>query len=343
MTEKRRITQDEIEMSCAKHNECIEEGKGEPAVFEGCIFEGLSMKEMQFNSAEFRSCEFIGCDLTGIGLCFSTLANVTFTECKCRGLTAEEATLENVSFNRCNLVNAMFGHDSVKNISFVGCDQNNMVVNKCYEPSKRIVHIETEQIRRMGEKEGLILQGCGGDPKEWLDGINDMLTENGILRNGSKFESCMVFEHKGCTSVLFPFEGVELNMGRLAMWRLQTHEQFGGTWLSDYVPNKLGGFISEEQSQERRKPDCPLIGQDSNIFSLMGIASHTLKQNGMAVEAREMCYKIMGCGSYAEALTILDDYVTIVSIDEYAEEDEDCGEDCDECEDEDIGMKGGME
>ena len=39
-----------------------------------------------------------------------------------------------------------------------------------------IERITDNQLRRMGEKEGLILQGCGGDPQEWLDGINDMLT-----------------------------------------------------------------------------------------------------------------------------------------------------------------------
>jgi hypothetical protein len=35
------------------------------------------------------------------------------------------------------------------------------------------------------------------------------------------------------------------------MWRLHTHEQFGGTWLSDYVPNRLGGFVlCEEECDE---------------------------------------------------------------------------------------------
>ena len=31
-----------------------------------------------------------------------------------------------------------------------------------------------------------------------------------------------------------------------------------------------------------KKPKCPLIGQDGNIFNLMGIASKTLKRNGMS-------------------------------------------------------------
>ena len=32
--------------------------------------------------------------------------------------------------------------------------------------------ITTDDLRRMNGKEGLVLQGCGGDPQEWLDGIN---------------------------------------------------------------------------------------------------------------------------------------------------------------------------
>ena len=48
--------------------------------------------------------------------------------------------------------------------------------------------VKTEELRRMNGKEGLILQGCGGDPQEWLDGINGLLTDEGILKNGSKFD-----------------------------------------------------------------------------------------------------------------------------------------------------------
>lgn len=105
--------------------------------------------------------------------------------------------------------------------------------------------ITTDALRHMSDSEGLILQGCGGDLQEWLDGINEMLTENGILKDGTKFQNISSFENEGLTCLLYPFEGVKLDVGKLAMWRLQTHATFGGTWLSDYVPNRLGGFIPE--------------------------------------------------------------------------------------------------
>lgn len=104
--------------------------------------------------------------------------------------------------------------------------------------------VTTDDLRRMNGKEGLVLQGCGGDPQEWLDGINGLLTDEGILKNGSKFENISVFQNGSLTNILFSFEdGAEIDMGKLAIWRLRSHEQFGGTWLSDYVPNQLGGFI----------------------------------------------------------------------------------------------------
>ena len=70
--------------------------------------------------------------------------------------------------------------------------------------------------------------------------------------------------------------------------------------------------------QERQKPSCPLIGQHGNIFHLMGLASRTLRQCGMADEAKEMQNRIMGgdCHSYEEALGIISEYVeTELSVD----------------------------
>ena len=192
--------------------------------------------------------------------------------------------------------------------------------------------IRAEELRRMNGQERLILQGCGGELQDWVDGINDMLIKSDILFDGTKFkaENCLAFENEGLTNLLFPFsEDVKLNMGKLAMWRLQTHSNFGGKWLSDYVDNMLGGFIPEKAS-EQKKPDCKLIGEDGNIFNLMGIASRTLRQNGMVEQAVEMRDRICASGSYGEALCIIGDYVNITG-----------DADLDECEDESMEF-GGM-
>ena len=185
----------------------------------------------------------------------------------------------------------------------------------------RIRTISTGQLRRMGDQEGLVLQGCGGDLQEWVDGINEILAQEGILKKGAGFEEAYTFRHDGLTCMLFPFkENMELDMGKLAIWRLASYSTFGGTWLSDYVPNRLGGFIQEQKTApERIKPDCPLIGEDGNIFRIMGIASETLRENGMQEQAEEMRSRIFQCQSYDSALSIIGDYVNI-TVKEQAEE-----------------------
>lgn len=189
-----------------------------------------------------------------------------------------------------------------------------------------IKYIAAEELRKMGDREGLILQGCGGDLNEWVEGINDLLTAEGILLDGTKFEHCAAFTHDGVTCILYPFEDVKLDIGKLAMWRLHTHEHFGGTWLSDYVPNRLGGFV-----EQKAKPDCPLIGEDGNIFNLVGLAARTLRENGMAIEASEMTQRVYASDNYDKALGIIGEYVNITSA-------EDMDEDYDEYHDERMEM-----
>ena len=176
--------------------------------------------------------------------------------------------------------------------------------------------ITTDELRKRFQDEGLILQGCGGDPQEWVDGINEMFTSDSILLNGTKFQNCSVFEHDSRTCILYPLDDeVDVNIGKLAMWRIQTHSNFGGVWLSDFVHNELGGYLAPEE-QSVTKPDCPLIGQNGNIFNLMAIASRTLDEHGMTAEAHEMRQRILESGSYYKALDIIGEYVNITSVED---------------------------
>lgn len=170
--------------------------------------------------------------------------------------------------------------------------------------------ITISEVRQMNGMEGLVIQGCGGDLNEWINGINGLLSEAGILNNEETFRDVFAFEHDGRTNLLFMMDNMDLEAGKLAMWRLQTHELFGGTWLSDYRVNKLG-VSADERLAQSDKPDCPLIGQDGNIFVLMGIASRTLKAHGLGDQAKEMSDRITSSGSYSEALNIIGKYVNI--------------------------------
>ena len=124
-----------------------------------------------------------------------------------------------------------------------------------------VKNIVAAELKAMRNYEGLVLQGCGGDAQEWIDGINEMLIEEKILLNGTKFSEAVTFQNDDLTCLIFKFEeNIKLDIGKLAIWRLKTHSEFGGTWLSDYVPNKLGGFVEEQETA-----DAPQDGMNMSL------------------------------------------------------------------------------
>ena len=66
---------------------------------------------------------------------------------------------------------------------------------------------------------------------------------------------------------------------------------------------------TQEQVQMTRRPKMQLIGQDGNIFAIMGRASRLLKNAGQSDKAKEMCDRVTASQSYSEALNIVSEYV----------------------------------
>ena len=63
-----------------------------------------------------------------------------------------------------------------------------------------VKQIKKEELRKMHGREGLVLQGCGGDLKEWVDGINETLEQEGILPKGKRLDDVAVFQNEGVTN-----------------------------------------------------------------------------------------------------------------------------------------------
>ena len=57
------------------------------------------------------------------------------------------------------------------------------------------------------------------------------------------------------------------------------------------------------------RPKMQLIGQDGNIFAIMGRASRLLKNAGQSDKAKGMCDRVTASQSYSEALNIVSEYV----------------------------------
>ena len=90
--------------------------------------------------------------------------------------------------------------------------------------------------------EYLILQGCGGKLKEWVDGITNLLKENNIITNSFEFNEIYSFENNNLTNMAFALNSKDIDIEKLALFRLKIRECFGAMWLSDYIDN---GYIKD--------------------------------------------------------------------------------------------------
>lgn len=57
------------------------------------------------------------------------------------------------------------------------------------------------------------------------------------------------------------------------------------------------------------KPAVQVIGEDGNVFSIIGRVSRALKRAGEPELAKEWSEKAMSCGSYDEVLRLMFNYV----------------------------------
>lgn len=65
----------------------------------------------------------------------------------------------------------------------------------------------------------------------------------------------------------------------------------------------------QDHMQMTQRPKMQLLGQDGNIFAIMGRASRLLKSSGQGDKAKEMRDRVMSCDSYQKALNIISEYV----------------------------------
>ncbi len=186
-----------------------------------------------------------------------------------------------------------------------------------YEPS----------IREYIEKEKELLDD-GGNLAPYIDSSLPRLREN-VLRidpdvvvYDGKLCSCATVELKQELSerdwnALFDYisgqysdgwgEGFEQRDIPVADGILNVH-----FWQPDQrCPIVLDALPGQEPAVPRQahKPKMKLIGQDGNIFSILGRAGRLLRQNGQRKQAEEMFQRVQNCGDYYKALGIISEYV----------------------------------
>lgn len=64
-------------------------------------------------------------------------------------------------------------------------------------------------------------------------------------------------------------------------------------------------------NKQIKKPTVQLTGQDGNVFNLLSICVRALKRNQQHDEASELQRRVLSCGSYDEALVLMNQYCEV--------------------------------
>ncbi len=150
----------------------------------------------------------------------------------------------------------------------------------------------------------MILQGCGGDLNNWVKEFTNMLKDEGIVNDSFSFDEVYSFENDNLINLAFAINNGNIDIGKLAIFRLKLRNVFGAMWLSDYIDNYL-----KDIKEINKKPKAPIVGADGNVFNLIGICSQTLKRAGYHDQAKEMVNRVTNSHSYEEALSIMCEYI----------------------------------
>lgn len=129
--------------------------------------------------------------------------------------------------------------DNGSSLGLVVGDDQFKVINK-----SKIKELSCSEVKELRDRnyEFLILQGCGGELSEWVDGFTKMLKDEGIVKDSFSFDEVYSFQNNNLTNMAFALNNKDLDISKLAMFRLRIRETFGAMWLSDYIDN---GYIKD--------------------------------------------------------------------------------------------------
>lgn len=115
--EYRHLTEEQVQVACAKHLLWLYDEGGEQADFSGCDLSGMDLSKQKLNSAIFAETKLSSMRLTEAELCFADFTGAVLSDCDAKNISADEAVFKNAVLLDCDLSGARMEH-----CNFTGAD-----------------------------------------------------------------------------------------------------------------------------------------------------------------------------------------------------------------------------
>lgn len=156
----RKLTQQDLEIMCAKHTLWLNDAGGECADFSNCLLDDLNLNRKNLNNAIFDGAKIVNCDLSRAELCFATFRNARIHCCILSDTMAEEAVFKNTAFRSVECERGTFTHSNFSGASFCDCRFSNSNLTMCCLDKTDFGDIP---------KVSIILDGCSYEESVWKE------------------------------------------------------------------------------------------------------------------------------------------------------------------------------
>lgn len=157
------LTQEDVDIMCAKHFLFAHDSGGEEADFSHCLLKDLDLHGKELNGASFRGARLVNCNIEDCGLCFSDMSDAQFFHCSGAGLSAEEAQLSGVQFISSDFHGAYFTHSDCTQMKIRDSDFSGASFQNCCIDSADFGDTVLDEQQK---------RGCMDDRAEWEQASN---------------------------------------------------------------------------------------------------------------------------------------------------------------------------
>lgn len=128
---RRKLTQDEVDVICAKHTLWLHNDGGERADFTDCLLKRIDISKRELDQAIFTGAKLVDCDLSETRLNGADFSNVKMYHCRAAHIQAKNATFKGALIQMCDLAISNLLHSNFSHVTFQDTDGCHCNMNYC--------------------------------------------------------------------------------------------------------------------------------------------------------------------------------------------------------------------
>ena len=161
-----RLTQEQVDIICARHTLWLLGAGGDQADFTDAILDGVSLNHRNLNGACFDNVRLRNVDMTSVEMCSASCVGTVFEDCRMADITAEETRFDDAVFCGCDMRGALLTHSVLSGASFRNTSmQGGSIANCCLE------NTDLGDIRL----DSINAAGVSCDQSEWMRNCHSVL------------------------------------------------------------------------------------------------------------------------------------------------------------------------